>query len=88
MLASGAGRIVPFNDPPAIAKTVCEFAEQPELLARARAESRRIGSQLTWPCVASATERVLREAASSSWSAMSEISTATDSPPNRIGSLR
>ena len=74
MLASGAGRIVPFNDPPAIAEAVCEFVEQPELLARARAESRRIGSQLTWPCVASATERVLREAANSSWLAMSEAS--------------
>ena len=55
MLASGAGRIVPFDDPPALAEAVCEFVEQPELLARARAESRRIGSQLTWPSVASAT---------------------------------
>ena len=88
MLASGAGRIVPFNDPGAIAEAVCEFAEQPELLARARAESRRIGSQLTWPCVASATEKVLREAANSSWLAMSEASRATDSRSERIGSLR
>ena len=88
MLASGAGRIVPFNDPRAIAEAVCEFAEQPELLARARAESRRIGSQLTWPCVASATEKVLREAANSSWLAMSEASRATDSHSERICSLR
>lgn len=35
---------------------------QPDLLATARAEARRIGSRLAWPSVASATARVLREA--------------------------
>jgi glycosyltransferase involved in cell wall biosynthesis len=63
MLASGAGQIVPFDDPQALAEGVCKLAGQPELLARARAEARRIGSQLTWPSVASATANVLREAA-------------------------
>ena len=63
MLASGAGRIVPFNAPQALAEAVCALAEQPDRLAMARAEARRIGSQLAWPSVASATASVLREAA-------------------------
>jgi glycosyltransferase involved in cell wall biosynthesis len=63
MLASGAGHIVPFEDPQALAEAVCELAEQPDLLATARAEARRIGSLLTWPVVASATANVLSEAA-------------------------
>jgi glycosyltransferase involved in cell wall biosynthesis len=63
MLASGAGQIVPFDDPRALAEAVCELVEQPNLLATARAEARRIGSQLTWPSVASVTAGVLREAA-------------------------
>jgi glycosyltransferase involved in cell wall biosynthesis len=62
ILASGAGKIVPFDDPRALAQAVCEFAERPDLLAAARAEARRIGSGLAWPSVASATARVLREA--------------------------
>jgi glycosyltransferase involved in cell wall biosynthesis len=63
MLASGAGQIVPFDDPQALGEAVCQLAEQPDLLARARAEARRIGSRLTWPSVASATAKVLSEAA-------------------------
>jgi len=63
MLASGAGQIVPFDDPQALAEAVCELVEEPDLLAAARAEARRIGSRLAWPSVASATARVLREAA-------------------------
>jgi glycosyltransferase involved in cell wall biosynthesis len=73
MLMSGAGQIVPFDDPRALAEAVCEFVEQPDLLATARAEARRIGSRLTWPSVASATATVLREAATH--------------PPQRLPSL-
>ncbi len=62
MLASGAGRLVPFDDPAALADAVCEYVEQPELLAAARAEARRIGSSLAWPSVAQATATVLGEA--------------------------
>ena len=62
MLASGAGQIVPFDDPKALAEAVCQLVEKPELLEAARAEAWRIGSQLTWPSVASATARVLLEA--------------------------
>jgi hypothetical protein len=62
MLASGAGVIVPFADPNALEEAVCGFIEQPERLAAARAEARRIGSALEWPSVAEATAGVLREA--------------------------
>jgi glycosyltransferase involved in cell wall biosynthesis len=62
MLASGAGRLVPFGDPAALASAVCDYIEQPETLATARAEARRIGSGLAWPSVAEATAAVLADA--------------------------
>ncbi len=62
MLASGAGRLVPFGDSAALADAVSDYVEQPDLLAAARAEARRIGSSLAWPSVAEATASVLREA--------------------------
>ena len=62
MLASGAGRIVPFDDPAALADAVCGYVEEPETLVAARAQARRIGSSLAWPSVAEATATVLREA--------------------------
>src|SRR5207302_2468376 len=52
MLASGAGRLVPFDDPAALAAAVCAYKEQPETLDSARLEARRIGSSLAWPSVA------------------------------------
>ena len=63
MLASGAGRIVPFDDPEGLADAVCAFIERPEELEAARAEARRIGSGLAWPAVAEETAAVLAEAA-------------------------
>lgn len=63
ILASGAGRLVPFADAGALADAVCEYVEHPEVLASAQAEARRIGAELTWPSVAEATASVLREAA-------------------------
>src|SRR5437868_3772397 len=62
MLASGAGRLVPFDDAAALADAVCDYVEQPEALAAARSEARRVGSSLTWPSVAEATAAVLHEA--------------------------
>ena len=59
----GAGRLVPFDDPDALADAVCGYVEQPEALEAARAEAQRIGSSLAWPSVAEATAAVLREAA-------------------------
>jgi hypothetical protein len=62
MLASGAGVLVPFRDPAALADAVCGYVERPDALLAARAEARRIGSTLAWPSVAQATARVLQEA--------------------------
>jgi Glycosyl transferases group 1 len=62
MLASGAGRLVPFDDAAALADAVCDYVDNPETLASARAEARRIGSLLAWPAVAEATAAVLSEA--------------------------
>ena len=62
ILASGAGRIVPFADSEALAEAVCELIEHPAALAAAQAEARRIGDGLAWPSVAEATAAVLRQA--------------------------
>src|SRR5439155_8249712 len=51
-----------FGDPAALAEAVCEYIDEPERLAAARLEARRIGSQLAWPSVAELTASVLREA--------------------------
>jgi glycosyltransferase involved in cell wall biosynthesis len=63
ILGSGAGTLVPFDDPEAIAEAVCAYIENPDSLAAARAEASRIGADLAWPSVAAATEVVLHEAA-------------------------
>jgi glycosyltransferase involved in cell wall biosynthesis len=62
LLASGAGAIVPFADPAALAEAVGQLVEEPARLAAARAEAQRLGSQLAWPSVAKATAAVLRDA--------------------------
>jgi glycosyltransferase involved in cell wall biosynthesis len=62
MLASGAGRLVPFADSEAVADAVCSYLDHPDRLAAARAEARRVGSTLAWPAVAEATASVLAEA--------------------------
>ena len=62
MLASGAGELVPFADPAALADAVCRYIDEPERLATARTEARRIGALLEWPAVAEATAAVLAEA--------------------------
>ena len=59
---AGAGRLIPFDDPPRSPRQSAHIVEKPETLAAARAEARRIGSTLSWPSVAEATTVVLREA--------------------------
>jgi hypothetical protein len=65
VLASGAGTIVPFADPRALADAVCDYADQPDKLDAARSEARRIGADLVWSAAAETTAAVLREAATS-----------------------
>jgi len=62
MLASGAGQIVPFDDPAAVAAAVGNYLEHPAELAAAQAEATRVGATLAWPAVAAATASVLAEA--------------------------
>ena len=62
MLASGAGQIVPFDDPAGVTNAVISYLEHPVRLAAAQAEAWRVGSTLAWPAVAEATATVLTEA--------------------------
>ncbi len=62
MLASGAGVLVPFDDPGALSDAVCRYIDDPQELSAARAESLRVGSSLAWPSVAEVTAGVLEEA--------------------------
>ncbi len=62
MLASGAGVIVPFDDPDALAAAVIALLDDPERLDDARRAARAIGRTLTWPQVGRQTAEVLREA--------------------------
>ncbi len=62
LLASGAGVLVPFDDPAAIAEAVNGLLDDPERLERTRAEALAVGSALAWPQVGRQTAAVLREA--------------------------
>lgn len=61
MLSTGAGRLVPFDNPPALARAICELIEDPDALAAARDEARRVGAEHVWSSVAEETAAVLRE---------------------------
>jgi glycosyltransferase involved in cell wall biosynthesis len=60
LLASGAGILVPFDDPTAFAKGVLQLLDNPAELAEAAQEARRIGAGLAWPSVGALTVDVLR----------------------------
>lgn len=62
LLASGAGVLVPFDDPAALAEAVIGLLDSPEQLERARSQALAVGSKLTWPQVGRQTAEVLREA--------------------------
>lgn len=62
LLGSGAGVLVPFDDPAALAEGVLGLLDNPLALAEARAEARRVGAELTWPAVGAQTLKVLAEA--------------------------
>lgn len=52
LLAEGRGILVPFRDPGAIAKGVCEFLDHPERMAKTRQETYLLGREMIWPAVA------------------------------------
>jgi glycosyltransferase involved in cell wall biosynthesis len=61
LLSTGAGVLVPFDDPAAMAGAVNALLDDPAALDAARAESSRIGAGLSWNSVAAQTVQVLRE---------------------------
>jgi hypothetical protein len=61
LLSTGAGILVPFDDPAAFGEAVLSFLDDPDRRAAAAAEARRIGSTLTWPAVGNTTLQVLRD---------------------------
>lgn len=62
LLSSGAGVLVPFDDPAALSAAVLDLLDDPDALAAVRAEARRIGASLTWPAVGVQMLEVLTEA--------------------------
>ena len=71
LLSTGAGVLVPFDDPGAMAGAINALLDDPAALAAARAESTRIGAGLSWNSVAAQTVRVLQEAVRAAGSARS-----------------
>jgi glycosyltransferase involved in cell wall biosynthesis len=76
LLASGAGVLVPFDDPAALAEAVIGLLDDPHRLERTRSEARRVGAELAWPEVGRQTADVLREAV-----ALGGPTTAPHPPP-------
>jgi glycosyltransferase involved in cell wall biosynthesis len=76
LLASGAGVLVPFDDPAALAEAVVGLLDDPQRLERTRSEARRVGAELAWPEVGRQTADVLREAV-----ALGRPTTAPHPPP-------
>jgi glycosyltransferase involved in cell wall biosynthesis len=64
LLTSGAGVLVPFGDPDALAGGVLGLLDDPAALAAARAEATRVGAGLSWPAVGAQILDVLGEAVS------------------------
>ncbi len=62
LLASGAGVLVPFDDPAALSEAVLALLDDPDRLATVRAEARRVGASMTWPAVGAQMLDVLSEA--------------------------
>lgn len=62
LLGSGAGVLVPFDDPQAMATAISGLLDAPDELAAMRTESQRIGSSLSWPSVGEVTLEALAEA--------------------------
>lgn len=62
LLSSGAGVLVPFDDPDAFAAGALKLLNDPNALVSAAREARRIGAGLAWPAVGAQTMDVLHQA--------------------------
>lgn len=88
MLAGGAGLLVPFDDPEALAEAVTELLEHPGRLAAARREARRVGATLSWPEVGRATAQILLCTAAAEPAPEAPLVTEHALPPLRFHHLR
>lgn len=87
LLSGGAGRLVPFGDPAALAEAVCDLVEHPEELAKARVQARRVGKALSWPAVGQATAEVLTVARRAGLRQEEQLVTEQVLPPVRTDHL-
>jgi glycosyltransferase involved in cell wall biosynthesis len=62
LLSSGAGRLVPVGDSSKLAAAVLDLLDSPAKMKAARAEARRVGTDLTWASVGKTTLELLSEA--------------------------
>ena len=62
LLASGAGVLVPFDDPDALAAAVNDLLDDPRAARADAPHCAAIGHELAWPQVGRQTAEVLREA--------------------------
>jgi glycosyltransferase involved in cell wall biosynthesis len=83
LLGTGAGVIVPFDDPPALAEAVNGLLDDPARLRRAAATARAVGRELAWPQVGRQTAAVLQEAI-----ALGPPSTVRRAPPATLPRAR
>ncbi|WP_308494441.1 glycosyltransferase [Mycolicibacterium agri] len=60
LLASGAGIVVPHDDPEALTTALRRVLTQPRLSGAMAAEARRLAPDMAWPVVASAYHRLAR----------------------------
>ncbi len=83
LLGSGAGVIVPFDDPEALAEAVNALLDDPARLKRAASTARAVGRALAWPEVGRQTAKVLQEAVS-----LGPPSTVRRAPPATLPRAR
>ena len=89
LLTSGAGILVPFDDPAAFATGILHFLDDPAALAAAAAQSRSIGAQLAWPTVGKQMVGVLVEAQRLDLVVAEQpVGPVASSPPVRADHLR
>ncbi len=88
LLASGAGRLVPFDDAEALADSIAELIEHPERLAAMRAEARQVGRALSWPAVGRSTAEILRLAVAGGTPHEAALVHEWALPPLRLDHLR